>query len=135
MRERYSYSYFCLSHEIHSPLRILQLCKKFPYPLKDGESVAVNVLTKEFAKSGCEVTVVAINTPKHFFNPDKLPVTVKQQADYHAVEVNTSVTPYKALLNLFSSRSYNIERFDSAKFRDYLVKRLQEKAFDVVLLE
>lgn len=135
MRERYSYSYFCLSHEIHSPLRILQLCKKFPYPLKDGESVAVSALTNEFSKSGCKVTVVAINTQKHFFNPEKLPVTVKQQADYHAVEVNTSVTPYNALLNLFSSRSYNIERFDSARFRNYLVKLLQEREFDVVLLE
>jgi len=135
MRERYSYSYFCCIHEIHSLLRILQLCKKFPFPLKDGESIAINVLTTGFFKQGCDVTVLAINTLKHYFNPSDIPVTMKQRADYHSVKVDTSVYPYNALQNLFSSRSYNIERFDSADFRSYLVKLLGEKEFDIILLE
>ena len=29
-------------------MKILQLCKKFPYPLKDGESIAVTYQSKAF---------------------------------------------------------------------------------------
>ncbi len=84
---------------------------------------------------GCNVTVLAINTLKHYFNIQDLPVTVKQQADYHSVKVDTSIQPYKAFLNLFSQRSYNIERFDSDDFRNSLIKLLNERKFDIVLLE
>ena len=33
-------------------MKILQLCKKFPFPLKDGESIAVTYLSKAFADLG-----------------------------------------------------------------------------------
>ena len=49
-------------------MRILQLCKKFPYPLKDGEAIAVNSISKSLHQLGCEVTLLAMNTTKHYFD-------------------------------------------------------------------
>lgn len=46
-------------------MRILQLCKKFPYPVKDGESITITYLAKAPSQLGCEVTLLAMNTSKH----------------------------------------------------------------------
>ena len=40
-------------------MKVLQLCKKFPYPLKDGESIAVTFLAKALHDLGCEVSLLA----------------------------------------------------------------------------
>ena len=54
-------------------MKILQLCKKFPYPLKDGESIAVTYLSKALNDLGCEVTLLTMNTKKHYFDLSELP--------------------------------------------------------------
>lgn len=116
-------------------MRILQLCKKFPYPLHDGEVIAIDSLTRGFQSAGCEVTVLAINTDKHYFPPEQLPVHQQKMAHYHAVKVNTKIKPLAALLNLFSNKSYNIQRFDSQEYRAKLATLLQQNSFDVIHLE
>lgn len=116
-------------------MRILQLCKKFPYPPHDGEVIAINSMTAGFHEAGVEVTVLAINTRKHYFDPEQLPESQRQQADYHAVMVDTNIRPLAALLNLFSSQSYNIQRFDNQGFRNKLIELLQQKEFDIIQLE
>ena len=47
-------------------MKILQLCRKFPYPLKDGESIAVTYLAKAYHELGTELTLLSFNTIKHF---------------------------------------------------------------------
>ncbi|MCB9164969.1 MAG: hypothetical protein H6592_11175 [Flavobacteriales bacterium] len=45
-------------------MRILQLCNKPPYPPIDGGSKAMHNLTRGLLKSGHEVKVLCISTPK-----------------------------------------------------------------------
>jgi glycosyltransferase involved in cell wall biosynthesis len=116
-------------------MKILQLCKKFPYPLKDGEVIAINNLTKGFHQLGQEVTVLAINTNKHFFDRSRLPQQQRQLAAYRDVFVNTDLRVKDALLNLFTRDSYNIQRFDSPAFRRELQVLLQKERFDIIQLE
>jgi hypothetical protein len=54
-------------------MRILQLCKKFPFPLKDGESIAVTALSRSMNALGHEVHLLAMNTSKHYFPKANLP--------------------------------------------------------------
>ena len=54
-------------------MKILQLCKKFPYPLKDGEAIAVTYLSKALSELGCEITLLSMNTRKHYSDINKLP--------------------------------------------------------------
>lgn len=116
-------------------MRILQVCKKFPYPLRDGEVIAIHQLTRGFYEAGQKVTVAAINTKKHFFPPDELPVENQELADFHSVLLDTDVNWWDALKSLFTGDSYNIQRFVSADFERLLSYILRENDFDIVQLE
>lgn len=116
-------------------MKILQLCKKFPYPLKDGESIAVNSMSKSLHELGCEVTLLAMNTTKHYFDVNDLPKNYNHYKNIHTVSIDNRVKPLAAFLNLFSKKSYHIARFESAAFRKQLIQLLQTKEFDLIQLE
>ena len=116
-------------------MNILQITKKFPYPVIDGEVIAINNLTKGFAALGHQVTVLALNTQKHYFDSAKLPPDFKAQAKYQAVDINTEVRASAAFFNLFTNQSYNIERFWSAAFEQKIAETLTSQNFDLIVLE
>lgn len=116
-------------------MKILQLCKKFPFPLKDGESIAVTSLSKSLNALGCEITLLAMNTKKHFFDIDQLPEDFDHYQDIHTVSVDNRLKPWGAFKNLFSKESYHIARFISKEFSQRLIRLLQSNEFDLVQLE
>jgi glycosyltransferase involved in cell wall biosynthesis len=116
-------------------MRILQLCKKFPYPLKDGESIAVTHLSKALHALGCEVTLLSMNTTKHYCALESLPPDFDHYKKIHAVQVDNKVQMWDAFVNLFSSESYHITRFLNEEFEKCLVAVLKEQKFDVIQLE
>lgn len=116
-------------------MKILQLCKKFPYPLKDGESIAVTYLSKAFHDFGCEVTLLAMNTTKHYTEINKLPQEFNHYKEIHVTDIDNRVKPLDAFANLFSNKSYHISRFESKEYNDKLIELLQATDFDVVQLE
>jgi len=116
-------------------MRILQVCKKFPFPLKDGEAIAVNSLSKALSSLGCEVTLLAMNTKKHYFDLHQLPNEFNHYSDIQTVEVDNRIKPRDAFLNLFSKESYHISRFVSTTFQEQLVRLLRKGNFDIVQLE
>lgn len=116
-------------------MRILQLLNRVPWPLKDGGSLGFFNYTKGYHDAGCEVTVAAMNTSKHFVDMEQLPADVKKLADWRTVFVDNRVKPAAALANLFSARSYNVERFISPAYERLLRDILKEKTFDVIVFE
>ncbi|MCY7409087.1 MAG: glycosyltransferase family 4 protein [Chitinophagales bacterium] len=116
-------------------MKILQVCKKFPYPLRDGEVIAIHQLTRGFYEAGHKVTVAAINTKKHFFPPDEMPVENQELADFYSVLLDTDINWWDALKSMFSGDAYNIQRFVSPDFEKLLSSILRENEFDIVQLE
>ncbi|MGB4840810.1 MAG: glycosyltransferase family 4 protein [Saprospiraceae bacterium] len=116
-------------------MKILQLCKKFPYPLKDGESIAVTYLSKALNDLGCEVTLLSMNTSKHYMKINDLPVDFNHYKEIHVTALDNSLKPLAAFKNLFSIDSYHISRFICADFRDKLIDLLKSNEYDVVQLE
>ncbi len=116
-------------------MRLLQLCKKFPYPLKDGESIAVMSLSKSLHELGCEVSLLAMNTTKHFCDVSSVNGSFKHFKQAVYTELDNTINAKDAFLNLFSSESYHISRFICPDFTDQLIKILKENTFDVVQLE
>lgn len=116
-------------------MKILQVCKKFPYPLKDGESLAIHNMAEGLVAGGVELHLFCINTKKHFFDPSKLPDTANPYASITLVPLDTKVTLLGAFLNLFSGRSYHIQRFWSPRVARALEKLLEQEKFDVIQLE
>ncbi len=116
-------------------MKILQLCKKFPYPLKDGESIAVTYLSKALNQLGNQVTLLTMNTKKHYFNITELPTEYDQYQAIHFTDVDNEVKPFDAFLNLFSEDSYHISRFISTAFEQKLIEILKAEEFDIVQIE
>ena len=117
-------------------MRILQLCHKFPYPLKDGGAIAVTYLAKAYAALGHEVTLLSMNTSKHWFELSALPADFNHYAAMHTVSVQNHIRPLPALRNLFlSKKSFHVERFESKAFAEKLAEVLKINTFDVVQLE
>jgi glycosyltransferase involved in cell wall biosynthesis len=116
-------------------MRILQLCKKFPFPPKDGESIAVTGLSRALHHSGAEITLLAMNTSKHFVEITHTPPELEHYKEIHSISVDNRLNVWDAFFNLFSEESYHVSRFVSPAFERKLIHLLQEEEFDVVQLE
>lgn len=116
-------------------MKILQLCKKMPYPLKDGEAIAVTYLAKALHQLGAEVTLLSMNTTKHYVEPETYHNQLDHYQAVHTVGVDNRVNVKDAFLNLFSSASYHIARFVSGDFEQKLIQLLKAEDYDIVQLE
>ena len=116
-------------------MRILQISNKFPYPLKDGAAIAITYLAKAFDELGHEVSLLSMNTSKHWFDTATLPPDFNHYQAVYTTYIDNRIRPFPALLNLFTDKSYHIERFKDAGFASKLREILQAQDFDVVQLE
>lgn len=116
-------------------MKILQLTKHFPYPTKDGYTVAVTCLAKALNQLDCEVTLLSMNTTKHWFELKKLPPEFNHYHQIHTVRIENRITPWGALFNLFSKTSYILSRFISEDFSKKLKAILENQDFEIILLE
>ncbi|MBC7885086.1 MAG: glycosyltransferase [Saprospiraceae bacterium] len=116
-------------------MKILQLCKKFPYPLKDGESIAVTYLSNALHNLGCEISLLSMNTSKHYMDMKELPVDFNHYKEIHVTELDNSLKFIDAFKNLFSKDSYHISRFVCPDFKNKLIELLSVNDYDVVQLE
>lgn len=93
-------------------------------------------LTRSFANLGHEVTILAMNTPKHSTSVDDIPAELKELIDFNMVFVDTRIRPFVLIMNLlFSKKPYNAVRFINNAFEQKLIGLLKSKAFDIIQLE
>ena len=116
-------------------MRILQLSNRVPYPPKDGGAICILVFTKEFIAAGHKVTMLAMNTPKHYFNCDNLPESIKNRAEIISVDVNAELSPIGAIWALIRNESYHLIRFISKDYENKLIELLKKNQYDVIQLE
>ena len=116
-------------------MKLLQLTNKPPYPPNDGSSIAVYNMTCGLLNNGVDVTLMCINTKKHFKADEDVDDEFRVKSNYASVYQDTDVTAFGALTNLFSTQSYFVSRFYFHAFEKKLVSILKEKEFDVIQLE
>lgn len=116
-------------------LKVLLVMHKMPFPLHDGGAWSSYHVAMGLAGHDIQLTVLALNTPRHPVDIGACSEEFSENIRFEYATVNTCIKPYKALLNLFSRRSYFVERFSSGDFEDSLKKLLREHDFDVVQLE
>ena len=93
-----------------------------------------NFITK-IADAGNEVKVLAANTNKYFVNIDEVPEDFKKKTNFELEYIDLSIKPVDAFLNLFTDKSYHVQRFISKKFEKRLIEILQSETFDIVQIE
>jgi glycosyltransferase involved in cell wall biosynthesis len=116
-------------------MKILLLCNKPPYPASEGGPMAMNSIITGLLEAGHQVKILAVNSEKFHVKESDIPEDYKQKTGIELINVDLSVRPVKAFLNLFTKKSYHVERFVSKAFKERLVQVLKQEHFDVVQLE
>lgn len=116
-------------------MNILVLAKKMPYPKRDGESIAIDVLCDGLHSKGASVDLLAMNTSKHYSDWSSKDFKDLPFTSIDLVDVDNKVTILGAFLNLFTSDSYHVSRFVSDDFKDKLIEKLKNKSYSIIQLE
>jgi glycosyltransferase involved in cell wall biosynthesis len=117
-------------------MKILVLSTKMPWPPKDGGAIATLNLAMGLAGNGADITLLAMNTGKHYFPAEDIPARIRDLLNIRSVDVDTRIRPLALLRNfLFSSYPYIAERFISESFRQELHKCLAGESFDIIQIE
>jgi len=107
-----------------------------PWPARDGGAIATLNMALGLALKNCEVTLLTMNTGKHYFPEKQLPESLRKQISIRSVNMDTRIHPLSLLFNLLFSRyPYNAQRFISKPFEAALEKCLAEHDFNIVQLE
>ena len=116
-------------------MKVFFICNKSPYPLHEGGPIAMSRLIEGMVENGHEVKVLAINSPKYQVNIDEVPKSYREKTGLELHYLDLSVKPLAAFKNLFTSRSYHVERFISKDFKDHIISILKENTFDIIQFE
>lgn len=116
-------------------LNILFICNKSPWPPKEGGPIAMNQLITGLQRAGNHVKVLAADSAKYHVEPSSVPEEYRQKTGIEFVPLDLSVKPVPAFLNLFTRKSYHVQRFISGAFEKRLINILQNGDFDIVQLE
>lgn len=116
-------------------LKILILLNRIPYPLNDGGAIGAYNFVKGYAQAGCDVTMLAMNTSKHFVDEDTIKQVFSKYATGNTVYIDNRIKLIGALKNLFKQESYIIERFISKGYEAVLTNMLQKNEYDIVHID
>lgn len=94
-------------------MKFLQITNRIPFPLDDGGNIANWNVLNEMKKAGNSVTLLSMNTTKHFCDPEVLYPVVDKVV---AVNINTDITILGAFTSLFSGYPYIVKRFINEEF-------------------
>ena len=111
------------------------LCNKSPYPPSEGGPMAMNSIVNGLIEAGHKVKILAVNSEKYHIKEEDIPVSYKEKTNIEFVDINLSIKPIEALKNLFSDKSYHVERFISEDFKQKLIEVLNKDKYDIVQLE
>ena len=117
-------------------MKILIISNKFPYPPYDGGALATLSMIRGLVKNGHQITLISMNTTKHFFGDDPGKVEKEEKIRIHLVPVNTRVRIHALVFNLlFSTYPYILHRFYASEMKRVLSRHLDHVSYDLVQLE
>lgn len=116
-------------------MRFLFLCNKSPYPAREGGPIAMNSLISGLQKAGHQVKILAVNSDKYNVKQSDIPDDYQQTTGIELIHIDLRIKAIPAFLNLFTGKSYHVERFISDRFNQKLIRLLQIESFDVVQFE
>ena len=116
-------------------MKILFLCNKSPYPASEGGPMAMNSLVTGLLDAGHQVKILAVNSKKYHVTLEDIPQDYRKKTGIELIDVDLRVKPLAAFTNLFTGKSYHVERFISKDFTNRLIEVLKKDTYDVVQLE
>lgn len=121
--------------EVKKDLNILFICNKSPWPAREGGPIAMNNMINGLIEAGHQVKILALNTNKYSVNPENIPIDYREKTGIELVYIDLGIKVFDAFFNLFTSKSYHVERFKSKAFEQKLISVLSNQDFDIVQIE
>ncbi|MCB2203212.1 glycosyltransferase family 4 protein [bacterium] len=112
-----------------SPLNILQIAPRLPWPPTDGGAIGIYNITRFLAKRGHRITMLT------FADADADRGDLEEFCDVLTVEKDLRNRPLPALLNLFSPQPYTMTKYQSAEMMSLMRTELRERKFDVLHID
>lgn len=116
-------------------MNILMLCNKSPFPPSEGGPMAMNSIVTGLLNAGHKVKILAVNSEKYHIKEKDIPKDYRYKTGIELVDVDLRIKPFEAFKNLFTDKSYHVERFISKDFNDKLIEILKRNKYDIVQLE
>lgn len=115
-------------------MQIVVVGNRFPWPLRDGGAQATYGTLQALVKAGVSVHYFSFNTEKHWVEEEVLRERFGFLS-YQAVPKKSTPTAIGACKNLFTGKSYHVERYYDKAGSDTLKNLLQELDNPVVWVE
>ncbi len=116
-------------------MKVLLLSNKVPYPANDGSSIAIASSVDMLLEHKVETHLLSLNTKKHFKPTPKIEAEKPRDVHFHALEVNTNITPFNAALNLVNGKAFHVSRFLVKEFSRLLEAYLEKHQFNWIQIE
>lgn len=116
-------------------MQLLYLTNKPVYPAIDGGCKAMAQMLHCLMQLDVTIEHLCLSTHKHSFQLDAYPEAIKNTISVRSITIDTRIKFGEAFRSLFSSRSFNISRFDDKTVHSELEHLLKKKQYDIVILE
>lgn len=116
-------------------MSVLIIANKYPYPPRDGSSIAILSSLRMWHQTGHDVHLFSLNPKKSEVPEDELPEDLTGKINTHTFSLNTDVTAAGAFSNLIGNRPYHISRFLKKEIARDLQELSRRIDFDFVQWE
>ncbi|OFX68900.1 MAG: hypothetical protein A2X12_05145 [Bacteroidetes bacterium GWE2_29_8] len=116
-------------------MKILIITSRVPLPAESGYTIAVNNFVKGLYEANIDYTLLSINTSKHFVDTTKFDKIEYLKNRFFSAYIKTNINLCSAFFNLFSNKSYNIQRFISKQYILTITEILKNNQFDIIQIE
>ncbi|MBS3944510.1 MAG: glycosyltransferase family 4 protein [Melioribacter sp.] len=110
-------------------MKILQLLPKIPYPPYDGHKKSMWGVIKSLSELGHEIDVIAYGQNQDYKN---LIGEIKKYANLYVVDLFTGNSVSGAIKNLFSKMPYNISKYKTKEYEEFLTRHLESNKYDII---
>lgn len=118
----------------HSQLKILILTHRVPFPRNGGYPIVVCSTIRGLVNLGHEVSLVSLNAKKHFHQSEQKDELL-DKINYRVYDIDTSVSFFDGILDIFSRSTYNIDKYYNEEFERLLIRTIKNIQFDIIQFE
>lgn len=117
-------------------MKILLITRQFPFPLHDGESIAVQMMSLGLSHAGADLHLLALNTIKHYYDDKEgTPEELAHYSRIQTVYIDNRIRWTAAFQNWLSKASYHISRYHTSEVSHQISTMLRSEAYDMIQLE
>ena len=115
-------------------LKVLILTHRVPFPQNGGYPIVVCNTIRGLVNLGHEVSLVSLNAKKHIHETEEKDELL-DRINYRVYDIDTSVSLFDGLLDIFSKSTYNIDRYFDEEFEKLLIRTVKNTRYDIIQFE